>query len=124
MQIQEASIMSGLSIDTIRFYEKLGILPPIERDPSGHRRFTTENIEWMKVLYWLRKTGMPTKIMSRYAHSVHSGDHTIDERIKILRDHQVRLDEKQKELNACQDILDYKLSAYFQVKEGMKNEQD
>lgn len=115
MRINQASEATGLSADTIRYYEKEGILPPIDRDASGHRHFNQENINWMTVLYWLRKTGMPMEVMSRYAELVHAGDNTIPERKSILLKHGELLASRRAELDRCDEILAYKLAAYEAV---------
>lgn len=112
MFIKEASTKSGLSIDTIRYYEKEDMLSEIGRNAAGVRIFTAANIEWLTLLYWLRKTGMSMKAMKRYAIIVHEGDHTISERMDILQEHQKLVEERRKDLDACSDILTYKLHAY------------
>lgn len=118
MRINQAAEASGLSADTIRYYEKEGIVPPIHRDQSGHRSFTQDNIDWMIVLFWLRKTGMSMDVMSRYAALVHAGDHTIPERKTILRRHGELLAVRRAELDQCDDLLAYKLAAYDSVEKG------
>lgn len=115
MRIAEASSISGLSIDTIRYYEKTGMLPSVARGHDGHRRFTAENVDWLTVLYWLRATGMTMKVMHRYATLVHAGDHTIPERKKILRDHGDKLNRRRADLDRCAELLAYKLDAYETV---------
>lgn len=112
MRIKEASIESGLSADTIRYYEKIGILPKIGRDGAGQRVFNKDNLGWMSILYWLRKTGMPMKEMSRYAHLVHSGQETIPERVEILQRHGELLAERKLELARCEKIIENKLRVY------------
>lgn len=112
MLIKEASVKSGLSIDTIRYYEKEGMLPEIARNSSKVRVFTAANIEWLTILYWLRKTGMSMKAMKRYAIIVHEGGHTIPERMDILQEHQKLVEERRKDLNACADILAHKIHSY------------
>ena len=74
MRIAEASKTCGLSAHTIRFYEKSGMLPEIERGPDGHRRFTPRLIEWLTLLYWLRETGMSLKQMRRFTTLAKAGD--------------------------------------------------
>ena len=124
MRINEASKASGLSADTIRYYEKAGLLPPIHRDQSGHRWFGQNNIDWMIVLYWLRKTGMPMKVMSRYAALVHAGDHTIPERKSILREHGKLLAARRSDLDRCDDLLAYKLAAYEEAEKGHRDDDE
>jgi DNA-binding transcriptional MerR regulator len=124
MRINEAAEATGLSADTIRFYEKQGIVPPIHRDQSGHRTFSRENIDWMIVLFWLRKTGMPMDVMSRYAALVHAGDDTIPERKVVLREHGKRLAARRSELDRCDELLAYKLAVYDAVEKGINDENE
>ncbi|MEM9634515.1 MAG: MerR family transcriptional regulator [Pseudomonadota bacterium] len=118
MRISEASLKCGLSADTIRFYEKSGIVPAIDRGPDGLRRFSPENVEWLTLLYWLRKTGMPMKEMCRFAELYRLGDRTIPERRSVLLRHSERLKTRQQELEKCSQILDYKLAAYENIEGG------
>lgn len=115
MLIAEAAAACGLSIDTVRYYERSSMLPTIARSSDGHRRFSRENVDWLTVLYWLRATGMPMRVMRRYAVLVHSGDHTIPERKAILLEHGCQLARRREELDRCEALLAYKLSAYEEV---------
>lgn len=115
MRIAEAACRSGLSIDTIRFYERSGLLPEIARGADGKRSFTTENIDWLVLLGSLRDTGMPMKTMSRFAALYRSGDKTVAERRQILAEHSDHLKRKRRELDGCQKLLSYKLSMYDQL---------
>lgn len=74
MRISEAASRSGLSIDTIRFYEKSGLLPSIGRGADGRRWFSSENVEWLVLLSSLRDTGMPMKTMQHFAELYRKGD--------------------------------------------------
>ena len=112
MRISEASEKSGLGIDTIRFYEKSGLLPQIARGTDGQRRFTAENVEWLTLLYWLRQTGMPIKTMQRFAVLYQAGDQTIAERKSILLNHSAFLKQRRKELDHCDAILAHKIQIY------------
>jgi len=118
MRISEVVKITGLSADTIRFYEKEGIIPSIDRDASGHRSFSANNITWMTILYWLRKTGMSMDVMSRFALLVHDGDHTIPERLNILTAHSELLARRREELDQCDALLTHKISAYRDFKKG------
>jgi len=118
MQIREAAEASGLSADTIRYYEKIGIIRPISRDSGGQRQFSAEDIAWMGVLNCLRNTGMPMKALSRYAELVEAGDHTVSERKQILRDHAKLLAQRRAELDQCDALLAHKLEIYDEVEAG------
>ncbi|TYC49243.1 MerR family transcriptional regulator [Rhodobacterales bacterium] len=112
MLISEASMKSGLSADTIRFYEKSGIVPAIERGSDGLRRFSPENVEWLTLLYWLRKTGMPMKDMQRFAGLYREGDRTVQERKALLLGHAETLKRKRTDLDRCEEVLAEKLAIY------------
>ncbi len=112
MRISEAASASGLSIDTIRYYEKSGILPEVTRGEDGRRRFSAENIEWLTLLYWLRETGMPMKEMHRFANLYRQGNRTIPERKAILLSHSEYLKKKKADLNHCEEMLARKVEIY------------
>lgn len=112
MQIAEAAKECGLSVDTIRFYEKAGLLPEIQRSASGNRQFSGKTIEWLTLLYWLRETGMPMKQMHLFATLYKAGDHTIPERKHILLSHANHLKQRRDALDRCEEVLSYKLAMY------------
>jgi DNA-binding transcriptional MerR regulator len=124
MRINEAAQETGLSADTIRYYEKQGLLPPVTRDPSGHRQFSPDNINWMTILYWLRKTGMSMEVMSQFARLVHAGSHTIPERLSILRAHETLLTQRREDLDRCADLLAHKIGVYSKFEEGAPDDND
>ncbi|MEM8797215.1 MAG: MerR family transcriptional regulator [Pseudomonadota bacterium] len=117
MKISEAAERSGLSIDTIRFYEKRGMLPDIARGPDGHRRFTPHDVDWLTLLFWLRETGMPLSAIRRFTHlakatSGADGDAGLAERRQILLDHRDVLAKKRAMLSRCEEVLSVKLAQY------------
>lgn len=115
MLISEASERSGLSIDTIRYYERSGLLPPVARGGDGRRRFSLENAEWLILLSSLRSTGMTMKNMRRFAELYGQGDASIPERRKMLMEHQSHLAARRAELEQCADLLSYKLRKYDEI---------
>ena len=117
MLIAEAAASSNLSVDTIRHYERAGMLPRIARGPDRHRCFSREDVDWLTVLYWLRATGMTMRVMRRYATFVHAGDHTIPERKEILWEHGRHLMRRREDLDRCEALLAYKLAAYDEVEQ-------
>jgi len=115
MRISEASTISGLSADTIRYYEKSGIVPAIDRGADGLRRFSPEIVEWLTLLYWLRRTGMPMKEMRRFAGLYRQGDETVPERRALLVAHAKTLKKRREELDRCEQVLAVKLAAYDRI---------
>jgi DNA-binding transcriptional MerR regulator len=112
LTIAEAAELAGISAHTIRYYERAGLLAPIERTESGHRRFAAEDIEWIVVITKLRATGMPIRRIREYAELVREGDGNELERLALLESHREevlrRLDEVQQNL----ELVDYKIALY------------
>lgn len=112
MKISDIAAASGLSLPTIRYYERAGLCPPIPRGPDGKRAFTAENRDWLVLLASLRETGMPMQDMRRFAKLYRDGDVTIPTRRALLQVHASRLDQRQASLDACRDLLAHKLTRY------------
>jgi DNA-binding transcriptional MerR regulator len=103
---------SGFSLDTLRYYERVGLLHGISRSASGHRRFSEADLEWLGVLRCLRDTGMPIAEMCRYAASAREGDRTLAERLALLTAHEERVERHIAELRAQQEHLREKIAWY------------
>jgi DNA-binding transcriptional MerR regulator len=84
---RQAAEQSGFSLDTLRYYERIGLLDGIGRSGSGHRQFGPDDIEWLGVLRCLRDTGMPIAQMRRYAELARGGQATMAERLSLLIEH-------------------------------------
>lgn len=114
MNIQEAATASGLGIDTIRFYEKAGMLPTVPRDRRGWRHFPPPLLEWLRNLARLRATGMPMADMQRFAALVHAPatPANVAERLAILHAHDRRLADRRADLDAAQAYLNHKIAVY------------
>lgn len=117
MKISEVAERTGLSISTIRFYEKSGLCPFIKRGSDGKRTFSVTDTEWLVLLASLRATGMPVSEMRAFAELYDSGDETIPERKVALLAHRLSLEARQEELNRCREILDRKLQRYDEILE-------
>ncbi len=110
--IQRAAAETGLSTDTLRYYERIGILPSIGRSESGHRRFTDDDMGWIKLVQCLRATGMPLEDLHRYAELVQEGEHTAAERLEILETHRARIVSEMGELSIALGVVDTKIAGY------------
>jgi DNA-binding transcriptional MerR regulator len=110
--IQRAAAETGLSTDTLRYYERIGILPNIGRSQSGHRRFTDDDMGWIKLVQCLRATGMPLEDLHRYADLVQAGEQTAAERLEILEAHKARILSEMDELSIALELVDRKISGY------------
>ncbi|MFI8104667.1 MerR family transcriptional regulator [Streptomyces sp. NPDC086023] len=110
--IGEVAERTGLSAHTLRWYERIGLMPHVDRSHSGQRRFSDRDLDWLAFVGKLRATGMPVADMVRYAELVRAGDHTFDERRELLertrRDVLARIDE----LTGTLAVLDRKIGIY------------
>lgn len=110
--IGEAAERSGLSRDTLRWYERIGLMNYIGRDHSGKRRFSERDLDWLQLIGRLRTTGMSVADMVRYAELVRDGDDTIPQRLDMFRNTRAEVLAKIAELQQTLAVLDYKISVY------------
>jgi DNA-binding transcriptional MerR regulator len=108
---REAAEKCGLTQDTLRWYERIGLLDRIDRTPDGRRRFGDADLDWLMLLSRLRATGMPVRDMLRYAELVRSGAGE-QERVDLLRRHRERVRQALLEQQECLDLLDAKIGNY------------
>jgi DNA-binding transcriptional MerR regulator len=107
---------TGLSADTLRYYEKVGLLEPVGRNAAGQRRFTDVHLEQLSIARCLRESGMPIADVARYAALVRAGDHTIAARIALLEEHEARVRAKMADLHDQQRYISRKLAYYRTVR--------
>lgn len=103
---------TGFSVDTLRYYEKIGLLVSIARSSGGRRVFTEDDVAWLGVLQCLRETGMPIAAMLRYATLARGGDQTIAARLTLLEDHDRAVEERIAQLRAMQIHIRQKIQWY------------
>jgi DNA-binding transcriptional MerR regulator len=108
----QAAAKSGFSLDTLRYYERIGLLDDIERAPSGHRRFRDNDLEWLGILRCLRDTGMPIAQMRQYAELTRGGQVTLAERLNLLTEHDTRVQQQIALLLAQHEHLQEKIDWY------------
>ncbi|MGO0059102.1 MerR family transcriptional regulator [Brevibacillus fluminis] len=85
--IQQISTMTGLSVHTLRYYEKIGLLSGVDRDANGYRRYTEADVSWLQFIMRLRATGMPISEMKAFSDLRSQGDPTISARRALLETH-------------------------------------
>ena len=109
--IEEAAARTGLTKHTLRYYEREGLLPPIAKAASGHRRYTDDDIGWVKLLQLLRGTGMPIREAKEFVTLTWAGDHTIPQRVEVLTGYRAALVERMAQdvdhLEALNRKIDY-----------------
>ncbi len=121
MKIGELARRSGLTAHTIRYYEKIGLLPYVGRDRSSHRDYDASVLTWIEFLRRLKTTGMPIRGMLQYAALRERGSETEPERKVILERHRDGVRARIEELQACLLVLDMKIAGYTGSKKRTKN---
>jgi DNA-binding transcriptional MerR regulator len=117
LSVGEAAREAGVSIDTLRYYEREHLLRT-ERTPSGHRRYSSGDLEWIAVLTCLRETGMPIRRMREFATLVgEDDDATIGARIDLLSEHREDVLHRIRELEANLAHVEGKI-AYYRGRAG------
>ncbi|MBX8564906.1 MerR family transcriptional regulator [Pseudomonas cichorii] len=112
MKIGELAERTGLSAHTIRYYERIGLLPYARRDGSSQRDYDPSILVWIEFLGRLKTTGMPIREMLRYANLRERGAETEAERCEMLEQHRESVRAKVAELSACLLVLDTKIAGY------------
>lgn len=92
--IDEVAELTGLSKHTLRYYEREGMLPPIAKATSGHRRYNDDDLGWVRFLQLLRGTGMPIREAKEFVALTWAGDHTIPLRVEVLSTYRAALRER------------------------------
>jgi DNA-binding transcriptional MerR regulator len=113
--IARAAARSGLSIDTLRYYERIGLVEPPARDSGGRRTYSDDDLAWLEFLTRLRTTGMPIRLMREYAQLRHLGTGTASRRRQILVEHRTGVRERIAELQSSLATLDYKITNYERI---------
>jgi DNA-binding transcriptional MerR regulator len=112
LSISEAAEKSGLSAHTLRYWERAGLLEPVSRNGSGHRRYAEEDLERIKFLSKLRATGMPIRRVRRYAELLKRGDDTNQERLELLEAHRRAVLAQLEETAGHLELIDWKINLY------------
>jgi DNA-binding transcriptional MerR regulator len=122
MKIAEVSERHGISSDTLRYYERIGLIPPVNRNESGIRDYNELDIRRVEFIKCMRSAGLPVEVLIEYVALVQQGDHTIEARKQILREQRELLAAKMGEIQKTVDILDHKIEVY--EKALLKKEQE
>jgi DNA-binding transcriptional MerR regulator len=113
--IQQVAEVTGLSEHTLRYYERIGLIHPINRADNGHRRYSADDTGWIDFLNKLRATGMSIQQMQRYAELQRCGDSTLAERVEMLKAHRLQVEAEMSELQAHLNVIRYKIDIYSEI---------
>ena len=112
MKIAEVSEQYGLSADTLRYYERIGLIPPVNRSDNGIRDYNEIDIRRVEFIKCMRSAGLPIETLIEYVGLVQQGDKTIEARKIILKEQRELLAGRMKEMQKTLDILDHKIEVY------------
>ena len=104
--------MSGFSLDTLRYYERIGLLPRIGRTAAGRRVFSEVDLKWLGLLRCLRDTGMPVSQMLQFVQLMNGGTATVMERAEVLTAHQRRVEDQISRLQGHLEQIRTKIAIY------------
>ena len=122
MRIGELARRSGLTAHTIRYYERIGLLPFVARDASGHRDYDASILAWIGFLDRLKTTGMPIRTMLRYAALRRDGPATAPDRRLLLERHRAQVRAHVAALQDALAALDTKIASYAPPTEGSNDD--
>ena len=114
-KIGKVSQMTGLSRDTLRYYEKIGLIRHLEKDESGRKKYSEKDIEWIEFLKRLKTTKMSLKDIGKYADLRYEGDETSGERKKMLTKQLEKIMEEIEKLMETKQILVCKIKTYDEI---------
>lgn len=117
--IARAAQYSGLSTDTLRYYERIGLVDPPARDTGGRRAYSDEDLGWLTFLTKLRMTGMPIRKMREYARLRHQGSASTARRRQLLVEQRSEVLMRMAELEACVDVLNHKIDNYERIERAL-----
>jgi DNA-binding transcriptional MerR regulator len=115
LTIQEAAEATGLSAHTLRYYERIGLIHPIDREENTRRQYTVDDIGWIDFLTKLRATGMSIRDMQKYAELQRRGDETLPQRLEMLKALRDNVEQHIDELHEHLKLVQYKIQIYGQI---------
>ncbi|HLU58173.1 MAG TPA: MerR family transcriptional regulator [Pseudonocardia sp.] len=115
MNISEAARRTGVAVDTIRYYDRLGLLGAVRRTPGGAREFTEGDLGWLRVLRCLRDTGMRMADLRRFV--AIDGDREPARRRELLEAHRAAVLERIERTYRELEVLDGKIAAYRELEQ-------
>jgi DNA-binding transcriptional MerR regulator len=112
LTIADAARTSGLSVHTLRYYERAGLIDGVDRAASGHRRYSEADLAWIEALRRLRATGMPIRRIRRYAELVRVGEGNERERLALLEEHRAAVQAELEQVRTHLAFVERKIATY------------
>jgi MerR family transcriptional regulator, aldehyde-responsive regulator len=112
MKIAEVSEKYGLSMDTLRYYERVGLIPPVHRNDGGIRDYNELDLRRVDFIKCMRGAGLPVEVLIEYMRLVQQGDKTIEARKEILKEQRDLVASRIEEMQKTLDLLNHKIDVY------------
>lgn len=112
MTIKEVCDKYGITADTLRYYEKAGVIPAVTRSSGGKRIFTDEDIKWVENAICMRNAGLSVEMLAEYVRLFREGNETIEARRNLLIEAREEIEVQLKKYQETMDKLNYKISRY------------
>lgn len=112
MTIKEVSEKYNITQDTLRYYERVGMIPPVTRTAGGIRNYTEEDIRWVELAKCMRSAGLPVDAMIKYVRLFREGDTTIPDRLRLLISQREALLEQRRHIDDTLNRLNFKIERY------------
>ncbi len=112
MTIKEVAERYHISQDTLRYYERMKMIPPVRRTPGGIRDYQAEDLRWVELAICMRSAGLPIEVMIDYLRLFQDGDATIPARLELLNEQMDVLRTQKTQLEATMERLAYKIQHY------------
>ena len=122
MTIKEVAEKYDISADTLRYYERVGMIPKVTRRPNGIRDYQESDLGWVELAICMRSAGLPIEVMIEYVKLYQEGDETFEARLQLLSEEREKLEEQEAQIESAINRLNHKISKYEEaVKTGVLN---
>lgn len=122
MTIKEVSEKYDLTPDTLRYYEKVGLLNNVPRNASGIRDYDNKTLKKIEFIKCMRSSGVEIEVLLKYMNLMSKGKSTSLERKKLLEDQRVKLLDKKKNIEDTLERLNYKIEVYQEILDGKRKD--
>ena len=112
MTIKEVAEKYNISQDTLRYYERVKMIPTVTRTSGGIRDYQEEDLRWVELALCMRSAGLPIETMIEYLDLFQKGDSTIPARLELLKSQMEALEEQKRQIEVTMSRLSYKISRY------------
>lgn len=122
MTIKEVSEKYDITPDTLRYYERVGVIPEVTRTPGGIRDFSETDINWVENAICMRSAGVPVEMIIEYVRLFQLGDETFEARCNLLKEARTEVEAARKKYDDELERLNYKIGKYEEaIKTGVLN---